>query len=78
MVIDLLRRWQAEATAGASGEVADRIRWITNHALRTLLKQGRPEALELLGYPSDPAIAVHNLSVEPEVVPDGRQANAVL
>ena len=71
VVIDLLGRWQAEAMAGTSGEVADRIRWITNHALRTLLKQGRPEALELLGYPSDPAIAVHNLSVEPEVVPIG-------
>ena len=60
VVIDVLRRWQAHDTKS--------MRWITRHALRTLLKQGHPEALELLGYPSDPAIDVHNLTVEPEIV----------
>lgn len=63
VVLDLLRRWQAHDT--------EQIRWITNHALRTLLKKGRPEALELLGYPSEPAIAVHNLTIEPEAISIG-------
>lgn len=53
VVIEVLRRWQTHD----GGE----IQWITNHALRTLLKKGRAEAFELLGYPSDPAIAVRNL-----------------
>jgi 3-methyladenine DNA glycosylase AlkC len=71
VVIDVLQRWQAEAADDPSGELGGKIKWIANHALRTLLKQGRPDALELLGYPSDPAITVRNLSVEPQVVPMG-------
>jgi 3-methyladenine DNA glycosylase AlkC len=63
VVINVLRRWQVYDT--------EEIQWITSHALRTLLKKGHPDALELLGYPSDPAIAVRNLTVEPEVVPMG-------
>lgn len=63
VVIDVLRRWQED-----DGE---EIQWITNHALRTLVKQGHPDALDLLGYPSEPAIAVRNLTVEPTVVPMG-------
>jgi 3-methyladenine DNA glycosylase AlkC len=57
VVIEVLRRWQADDGAG--------IRWITSHALRTLVKQGHPDALELLGHSSEPAIAVRNLTVEP-------------
>jgi 3-methyladenine DNA glycosylase AlkC len=63
VVINVLRRWQAHDT--------EPIRWITSHALRTLLKQGHPEALDLLGYLGDPAIDLRDLTVEPEVVPLG-------
>ena len=63
VVIDVLRRWQALH--------GDDIRWVVGHALRTLLKAGHPEALALLGYAADPAIAVHNLSVEPDTIPMG-------
>jgi len=63
LVLDLLREWQPDAT--------EQVRWITGHALRTLIKQGHPGALALLGYPSDPVIAVHNLSVEPQGVQIG-------
>ncbi len=63
VVIDVLRRWQAHDT--------QEIRQITSHALRTLLKAGHPDALELLGYPSAPAIAVRNLIVEPQTIPMG-------
>jgi 3-methyladenine DNA glycosylase AlkC len=62
VVIEVLRRWQADDTK--------EIRWMTNHALRTLLKAGHPDALELLGYPP-PTIAVKNLTVEPATVPSG-------
>jgi 3-methyladenine DNA glycosylase AlkC len=58
LVLGLLRQWQTGAT--------DEVRWITGHALRTLVKQGHPEALALLGYGSADEIAVHNLAVEPE------------
>jgi 3-methyladenine DNA glycosylase AlkC len=63
VVLDVLRRWQAEG-----GEETG---WITRHALRTLLKAGHPEALELLGFSPEPTIAVRNLTVGPEVVPIG-------
>ncbi|MGD8397232.1 MAG: DNA alkylation repair protein [Anaerolineae bacterium] len=57
VVLDLLRRWQADA--------GEEVRWITGHALRTLVKQGHPEALALLGYGSGDELVVHNLTVEP-------------
>jgi 3-methyladenine DNA glycosylase AlkC len=63
LVLEVLKRWQAEDT--------DEIRWIAGHALRTLVKAGHPEAFELLGYPTDPTIAVRNLTVEPTVIPMG-------
>jgi 3-methyladenine DNA glycosylase AlkC len=65
VVLDLLRVWQAGAT--------DKVRWIIGHALRTLVKQGHPRALSLLGYPSDAQIAVHNLAVEPQNIQIGEQ-----
>jgi len=67
VVLDLLREWQADATDDVRGEV----RWITGHALRTLVKQGHPQALALLGYPSDAEIAVQNVVVEPQVIAMG-------
>lgn len=60
VVLDLLRGWQA----GASDEVL----WITRHALRTLVKQGHPAALALLGYGGAEQIAVHNLAVRPQSI----------
>ncbi|MDY6878322.1 MAG: DNA alkylation repair protein [Chloroflexota bacterium] len=63
VTIGMLQRWQADDT--------EDIRRITSHALRTLLKKGHPGALEILGYPSDPAIGVRNLTVEPDVVSMG-------
>jgi 3-methyladenine DNA glycosylase AlkC len=57
LVLDLLRRWQADAT--------DEVRWMTGHALRTLIKQGHPEALALLGYGTGEEIDVRNMAVDP-------------
>jgi len=42
--------------------------FIINHALRTLIKEGNPEALELLGYNPEPKITVKNfILVDKEV-----------
>lgn len=67
VVLDLLGCWQP----GDRGEAQPDIYWLTNHALRTLVKQGDPQALELLGYPSNPAIAVRNLTAHPDSIPIG-------
>jgi 3-methyladenine DNA glycosylase AlkC len=65
VVLDVLRGWQAEG--------GDHIDWITNHALRTLVKKGHPQSLALLGYGHAGQIAVHNVVVEPPAVPLGEE-----
>ena len=67
IVLDLLRKWKADA----ADDVLREVRWLTNHSLRTLVKQGHPEALALLGYPSDAEIAVRNLTIEPQAIAMG-------
>ncbi|MCB9422520.1 MAG: DNA alkylation repair protein [Ardenticatenaceae bacterium] len=61
LVIAVLQRWQTDNN--------DEIRQITSHALRTLIKQGHPAALEMLGYPSGAAIQIRNFVIEPEIIP---------
>jgi 3-methyladenine DNA glycosylase AlkC len=63
LVIDLLRRWQADDTPA--------MRALIHHALRTLIKKGDPGALALLGHSTELAIAVHNLAVDPQQVAIG-------
>ena len=63
VVLDVAGRWLAIDTP----EMLALIR----HALRTLVKQGDLAALELLGYPRHAAVNVRNLSVTPEIVPEG-------
>lgn len=55
-VVDTLAGWQDGST-----EVVD----ITRHALRTLLKQGDPKALGLLGFAPSPEVVVTGLAVSP-------------
>ncbi len=64
VVLDVLRRWQQ---TDASPEV----RWITQHALRSLIKAGHPDALALLGFGAAPEIAVRRVRVEPTHIPMG-------
>ncbi len=64
-VIDTLRGWRDQHLGDA------RLAWIAQHGLRTLIKQGHPGALDLLGFPADPAITVRDLTLEPETVPMG-------
>jgi 3-methyladenine DNA glycosylase AlkC len=59
LVLECLTRWNQNAS--------DSTRWIIRHALRTLIKNGDPEALALLGY-SKPQVALENLQLSPETM----------
>lgn len=46
LVIETLKTWQKKATAKDKAKLD----WITKQALRTLIKQGYPKALDVMGY----------------------------
>lgn len=48
-VITTLKRWRKQKRQQAA-----ELSWMTRHALRTLLKEDHPSALELIGYPLTP------------------------
>ncbi len=58
LVLETLKRWQ-ESQRAAPKEMA----FITRHALRTLVKKGHGEALQMLGYTVNPNIAVAPLQI---------------
>ncbi len=64
LVIDTLKRWQ-DSKKQSEKEMA----FITKHALRTLVKKGNKDALNLLGFGTKPDITVSKLiSSTPEVI----------
>lgn len=64
LVVDLLTEWQ-DGTQSISE--------ITKHALRTLLKQGHPRALDLLGYQPGADVVIEDLAIEPDPVAIGQK-----
>ncbi len=62
-VIDTLRRWQTEPGEGTA--------WIIRHALRTLIKAGHMEALELLGYQAGSGITVNGFRLGSDTIQVG-------
>ena len=62
-LIETCRRWTQDATAER--------RWLIRHALRSAVKRGDPEALEILGYGQATAAVVRDVRVAPAVVPIG-------
>ena len=61
----------ADVVVRLLGEWADgspEIEGVTKHALRTLLKQGHPGALELLGFHGDVSVDVVGAAIDPAVV----------
>jgi 3-methyladenine DNA glycosylase AlkC len=64
-VLDVVRRWQVHDTM--------EMRTTIRHALRTLVKQGNIEALELLGFPGKAIIRLKRFTVEPTTVSIGGQ-----
>jgi 3-methyladenine DNA glycosylase AlkC len=64
VVVATLQQWQKIDNQGTQ--------WIISHALRTLLKQGHPGALRIMGYEPDIQLAVSELQLSAEVLsPEG-------
>jgi 3-methyladenine DNA glycosylase AlkC len=58
LVIETLKRWKASKKQNEK-----EMEFIINHALRTLIKNGNSQALELLGYSPNPKIAMNNFQL---------------
>ena len=63
VVIEVLRAWQKAET--------EHTRWITSHALRTLIKKGDADALGLLGFGAEAHLTVKEFTIMPQQVPMG-------
>ncbi len=62
VVIDVAREWQSIDTS--------EMRWLINHALRTLIKAGNTDALALIGY-APATVTINNLTITPASIPLG-------
>jgi 3-methyladenine DNA glycosylase AlkC len=60
LAVDVCRRWATGASPGRQ--------WIIKHALRMLVKQGHPGALETLGVGSEPQVSVRRIQLAPRAV----------
>ncbi|SEN19831.1 3-methyladenine DNA glycosylase AlkC [Pseudomonas sp. ok272] len=58
-VLGLIEGWSLENPHTA---------WIAKHALRSLIKQGNPRALAIIGAGGKPEVRIHDLKVEPAVI----------
>lgn len=65
IVLDTLSRWKR-----LNKQHSSELKWITKHALRTLVKRGHPQALELLGFSAIPKIEVTEFAINtPQIWP---------
>jgi 3-methyladenine DNA glycosylase AlkC len=67
VVIEVLRRWQADADKN--------VQWIIQRALRSLIKAGHAEALALLGYTNGVEVTVKSLTLSTDTVSMGKPFN---
>ncbi len=63
LVIAKLSQWQQSGTQDSK-----EMEFIMNHSLRTLIKKGNKDALELLGYPPQPKIVIKNFDLKSQIV----------
>lgn len=63
VLLAVARRWSMDA--------GDERRALVRHALRSLVKAGDAQALEILGYDETDAVELRRVSVEPPIVPVG-------
>ncbi|WP_368183914.1 hypothetical protein [Aestuariibius sp. HNIBRBA575] len=68
LVVTTLRRWE-----NAEKQKPKELAWMTRHALRTLIKQGHPGAMDVLGYRVDADVSLQDLTVLPSVPRGGVQ-----
>lgn len=60
IVISVLNKWKQKA----DGENVAKINWIIHRALRTLIKEGNPKALKLLGVSAETQVQLAQFSVK--------------
>lgn len=65
LVLDLLESWPLDDSPHT--------RWIARHALRSLIKQGHPRALAIIGAGEKAQVHVHSFSVSPDRIPLGEK-----
>lgn len=69
IVLEALHRWKQLGKQRPA-----ELQWMTKHALRTLVKRGHPQALQLLGFNAIPKISVTNFQIS---TPQLRPGDAV-
>ena len=67
LLLRIARGWMKGATAERQA--------IIRHALRSLIKQGDPGALEILGYQGAVKVAIENIAIEPKRVRKGESVS---
>ena len=72
-LIKTLKEWNQNIPI----EHVEKIKWITRHALRTLIKKGNSSALKLIGVESKAKIKISPLQLNPKVVFQGKSFNFV-
>ncbi len=73
-VLQLLKRWRTEA-----GKMHGlKIEWIIKRALRTLIKEGNPAALKLIGVDAEARIKVQDFTVAPKAITLGERLGFTL
>ncbi len=66
IVLDALSRWKQRGKQQPA-----ELRWMTKHALRTLVKRGHPQALQLLGFNAGPKIDVTGFTINTQHIQPG-------
>src|ERR671914_2165002 len=69
-LVETCRRW-------LEGASAERLR-LVRHALRPAVERGDPDALALLGYGADPAVAIRDVRAAPATVPIGESVTVAV
>jgi 3-methyladenine DNA glycosylase AlkC len=79
VVVDTCRRWSADIDPDRDGpEQASRETWMIRHALRTLVKQGDPDALDVLGFGLSSPARVTRWSIDPTQVAIGDKVRVTI
>nr|WP_205247117.1 DNA alkylation repair protein [Enterobacter sp. Ap-1006] len=66
-VIQLLQNWQLQAKQ-SGGDDVKKVAWITRHSLRTLIKNGHPDALALIGVQHGADVALDAFSLKQKAI----------
>lgn len=64
LVVKTLKRWNSEAEKEQGQPNFERIRWISNRALRTLIKNGNAGALAVIGISAGAKVKVRDLQLQ--------------